>query len=157
MYAQYRICLSFYYLHVRLQAAFLRVAGKPVRELAKVNLPERIGELGLDQFVPVSAWPALPAVRELATKVKALKRAAPDRTGEPYANCELRKCVGFLFGFLFGLPVVVRIRFLPALCKDARPVVIEEVSGTVTSTGDNGKYRRLEPWVWLMAFDRHVL
>ena len=153
----YRIYLSFCF-HVRLQAAILRVAGKPVRELAKVNLPERIGGLGLDQFLPVSAWPALPAVRELATKVKALKRAAPDRTGEPYANCDLRKYVGFLFGFLFALPVVVRIRFLPALCKDARPVVIEEVSGTATSaTSGTGKYRRLEPWVWLMAFDRHVL
>jgi hypothetical protein len=90
-------------LLVRLQAALLRAVGKPMRELVKVDLDGRIEELGLGSFLPVSAWPSLAAVRELATKVRALKRSAPDRTTAPFASRELRKCV-------WWFPVFVCIR-----------------------------------------------
>ena len=48
---------------------------------------------GLDKVYPVSWWPPMAAVRELATKVKNLKKAAPERMEEPFAHCDLRKYV----------------------------------------------------------------
>ena len=75
---------------LRLQAALLKIA-KPSNELVRVDLEGRIKELGLDKVYPVSWWPPMAAVRELATKVKTLKKAAPERMEEPFANCDLRK------------------------------------------------------------------
>ena len=77
---------------LRLQAALLKIA-KPSNELVRVDLEGRIKELGLDNVYPVSWWPPMAAVRELATKVKNLKKAAPERMEEPFAHCDLRKYV----------------------------------------------------------------
>jgi len=88
---------------LRLQAALMRMVGKPVKELVKVDLDARLRELGLADHFPISTWPPVAAVRELATKVKQLKRMAPDRANDPFANAELKKYV-FLCVLVFLAP-----------------------------------------------------
>ena len=64
-----------------------RFFGK-AKPLVKINLAEKMNELGLDQLFGSDSWPEPAAVRELATKIKNL-------TGEGFSNphvcAELRK------------------------------------------------------------------
>ena len=64
-----------------------RFFGKP-KPLIRINLAEKIQELGLDTIYGSESWPEPAAVRELGTKVKNL-------TGEgfknPFVCADLRK------------------------------------------------------------------
>jgi len=102
----------------RVQFALRRIAGKPVKEFVHVDMAQKMAELRLDTLFPAAAWPGTNAVRELATRVKALKRGAPERLLEPFVCAELKKCVPLSFPFamsfrLFRLYRKVRAHALP--------------------------------------------
>ena len=56
--------------------------------LEKVNLEEQLGRLGLDQFFDSEAWPEVPSVRELKSKIKT---CSGDGFSNPFVFADLRK------------------------------------------------------------------
>jgi|OM-RGC.v1.033962351 hypothetical protein len=52
----------------------LRMFGKPVKEVVKVDMAGKLQELGLAVHYPPSVWPPMAAVKDLAAKAKALVR-----------------------------------------------------------------------------------
>ena len=62
---------------------------KPVWE--EVDFEGSLQRLQLDKFHPAETWPPHNAVRELATKVKAMSKAADDKAWKPFVAAELKK------------------------------------------------------------------
>ena len=123
-----------------------------------MDLGQCLRSSGLDVQFPVSSWPPMGAVRELATKVKQLKRGMPDRQSEPYANAELKKCVPISLlrpGTRLCGRLVTCVRFLPSFYPEAVAVKTgEEVEGKKPPPVG---LRRLELAAWQVAWDRWVV
>ena len=80
------------------------------KPLERVNLADRMAELGLDQCFRSESWPDAAAVRELKTKVKNL---TGDGFGNPFVYAEMRK-----YEFVgVGLTVFAAGRVVSGSCR----------------------------------------
>lgn len=59
----------------RMQEALLRALGKEEPKVEHVDIGKKLEELGLAEHLPSELWPPMGAVRELAQKLKSLKKA----------------------------------------------------------------------------------
>ena len=71
------------------QKAFVKHFGKG-KEWVYVDMHAKLTELGLVDHFPPSTWPATSAVRELATKLKAIHKTGQENA---FVCAELKKCV----------------------------------------------------------------
>lgn len=118
-----------------LQKALLNMLGKPTHELVKVDLAAKLEALGLDRHFPHEMWPDVPAVRELATKIRARKKS-----GElaPFVFADLKK-------------------FLPAFCPEFVKVKITDTMQLGEEAQPKEAKWRLEVTQWLWAWDAYAL
>ena len=75
-------------LHARQQFDIASLFAAKTRKLDRVNLSERLAEVGLDMFYASESWPDVAPVRELATKIKSL---SGDGFQNPFVFADLRK------------------------------------------------------------------
>jgi hypothetical protein len=133
-----------------LQAALLTVLGvKQTKELVHVDMSAKLGEKGLLQHFPAEVWPQPHAVRELATKIKARERLGE---AKPFIFAELRKCV---LPYRFNRWSIVSVccpRFVPSFCPEFIAVSLDVDANEKKVYG-----KRLEPTVWLLAWDAYAL
>ncbi len=71
-----------------MESVFLKILGRSPKELAHVDMTQRMTELDLLGNIPPDSWPQPNAVRELVTKVKKLRKAGVQK---PFVNADLRK------------------------------------------------------------------
>lgn len=71
----------------RLAVYFFVCAGK--KETVMVDMAKSFSKLGLDVFFPENTWPPCFAVRELATKLKSLKKDF--QVAAPFVAVDLKK------------------------------------------------------------------
>ena len=71
----------------QIHEALLKTLGKAKRELDQFDMASKMREKGLEQIFEAETWPAIGAVRELATKIR--KRTA--NGVEPFVFADLRK------------------------------------------------------------------
>jgi len=71
----------------QIHEALLKTLGKAKRKLDQFDMASKMREKGLEQIFEAETWPAIGAVRELATKIR--KRTA--NGVEPFVFADLRK------------------------------------------------------------------
>ena len=73
----------------RMQEVVLCMLGKPKPAVVHVDMAKRLKDLGLSEFFPDTLWPPTAAVRELASKLKALKKLGQENA---FVSVDLKKC-----------------------------------------------------------------
>ena len=110
-------------------------------------------------LLAVQAWPPTAAVREMATRIKNLKRGV-DNTGYcPFIYVDLKKCVSLMSCCLRCCSYrCCMSRFLPPSFPEHVPVRLDEApgNGAAEASHAKGNKKRLEIVQWLAAWDRSL-
>ena len=92
--------------------------GKPKPAVVHVDMAKRLKDLGLSEFFPDTLWPPTAAVRELASKLKALKKLGQENA---FVSVDLKKCAVWFSEVLASCHVCAQ-RFLPPFCPEFKRV-----------------------------------
>ena len=126
--------------------------GKQVQKWENIDLDRLLAAKGLREFFDVEEWPAVNAVRELATRVKKAAEAmasGSDKPAKPFVFTSLKQCA--LTGRIRRAePCICLSRFLPTCMQDHVNVVIND--SEKLKPVEMGK--KLDFTSWLIAFDR---
>ena len=115
----------------KFQEGLLAMIGKPKKELVPVDLEDLLKQKGLQEHFPpevrfcvsfarvlcmilyfAQAWPAVTAVRELATKQAKRKKEGDQR---PFVASDLKKCYLAVLSFSFALSFLLLLALAFAL------------------------------------------
>ena len=142
----------------KMQKAFLMAMGKAPKEFVHVDMQEKMLALGLKDHFPSSAYPPPNAVREVATKLRKLKRSGLDN---PFVAVDLRKYAARQIFCLAGCRAALLCicRFLPPYCTEHIIVKLPDGDDTTTRKKPDAKKGDAELSLasWLLAWDGYGL
>jgi len=111
-----------------------RVLNKPAKKLVEVDMTKEMKAVGLFCHFPLSSWPALTPVRQLAT----WQQSKLTHCGSSFVNADIKK-------------------FLPSFCPERVDLdSCEDFDGDMPAQKENakGKNWKLDFATWLIAFDQ---
>ena len=133
-----------------MQAALLNALNlKPPKELVQFDMSSKLSGLGLLTHFPPEVWPQQHAVRELATKIRAREKLGETN---PFIYADLHRYVTShdMSPFL----CCCLQRFVPVFCPELVKVTLDVEANEKM---DRTAKKRLDPTVWLLAWDAYAL
>lgn len=115
-----------------------------------MDMTEKMTSLGLAKYFPSDAWPPHNAVRETATKIRSRVKQGEEK---PFVFADLRKRASFVRWLCFFY-MCLRFRFVPPFCHGFIPV---QLDGEKSEGGRKEFARRMEPTIWLIAWESYAL